>query len=146
MKMHHAALAIIFNEKGQILMSRRFEPKHKNSHNKWQFPGGGIEKGESIAEAVIREVMEEANITIDLLLEAPIEIIETINKARQEYITLHGFPSQYVSGTISCENDPESSEIRWFDYEDVDFNNSLSGTKRLTDESLKLIQTLWTKN
>lgn len=131
-------MAIIFNEEGKILLTKRFEPTHKPSHNKWQLPGGGIEKGESIAQAAIRETREEANIEIRLLQDTPVKRIETISKKRQEYITLYGFPASYESGTISCENDDEASEIGWFEYEKIDFSNTLSGTKELIDECLKL--------
>lgn len=55
--------AIITTSDGKILLLRRaitdtFEP------DTWSLPGGKIEKGESPAEAVVREVKEETNIDI----------------------------------------------------------------------------------
>ena len=37
---------------------------HDEGKNYWTFPGGGIEPGESIEEAVIREVHEESNMRV----------------------------------------------------------------------------------
>lgn len=141
-KHYQAVLAIIFNNEGKVLLSKRFEPKHKPTHNKLQFPGGGIEKGETLIDAVIREVKEEADIEIKLLTQVPITIEEKIDNKKNIFITLHGFPAIYVSGTISCVNDPESSEIGWFAYEDIDFQKTLPGTKKLIDGSFKI----WKKN
>lgn len=137
MKLYHAAVAIIFNSQGQILLSRRYEPNSKHSHNKLQFPGGGIEADETPQQAVIREVKEEANIEIELLSSDPFLRLEQTSRKNIK-IQLYGFPAIYVSGTISCENDPESSDIGWFNYEDVDFELAFSGTKELVDEALKL--------
>jgi len=136
--MYHAALAIVFNKEGKVLLSKRYEPKNKSSHGKWQFPGGGMEKGETLIDAVIREVKEEADITIKLLASIPFTIKETVHKSKEHYILLHGFPASHESGTINCENDPESSEIGWFEYDEIDFKSTLPGTKELIDKALKL--------
>lgn len=137
-----AAIAIIFDSAGKILLAKRFEPKNTLTHNKWQFPGGGIEKGETKRKAVIREVMEEASIKVKLLTRSPIKRIETRKAKRTITITLYGFPAQYLSGKISCENDPESSDIKWFNYKDIDFSKTLPGTKELIDESIKICKNL----
>lgn len=138
MKMHYASLAIIFNGDGDILMSKRYEPNNKRSHGKWQFPGGGIENNETIVEAVIRETMEEANIEIKLLSQNPFVRIETLRAKKKEQITLYGFPATYVSGTINCVNDPESSEIRWVKPSEIQTLSSFAGTKELVLESINL--------
>ncbi len=45
---------VLFNNDGQILIAERIEGK-----NAWQFPQGGIDEGETIEEAVFREMEEE---------------------------------------------------------------------------------------
>jgi ADP-ribose pyrophosphatase YjhB (NUDIX family) len=40
--------------------------KHKYGQKKWSLPGGGIELGESVEEAAIREVKEETGLEIEI--------------------------------------------------------------------------------
>ncbi len=49
--------ALILNRKGKLLVCERI-----NSPGAWQFPQGGIDKGETPEEALRREVMEEVGI------------------------------------------------------------------------------------
>ncbi len=52
----------VFNSKGEFLLGRR-----KGSHgaDTWGLPGGHIEYGEAVAQAAMREVLEETGITIN---------------------------------------------------------------------------------
>lgn len=52
--------ALIENNKGAILLGK--SPKW---NNKWVFPGGHIEPGEKIKEAVVREAKEEVGIDVE---------------------------------------------------------------------------------
>ena len=48
---------VVFNRKRQVLLCRRSDEK-----DAWQFPQGGIEKGETPAAAALRELKEETSI------------------------------------------------------------------------------------
>lgn len=50
---------ITFNEEGKVLGVTR-----KDNHNSWALPGGKIEPGETILEAIMREVLEETGLTL----------------------------------------------------------------------------------
>jgi ADP-ribose pyrophosphatase YjhB (NUDIX family) len=50
--------ALVMDEKGRILLV-----KHSYVHG-WQLPGGGVEPGETIRDALARELREEANIEL----------------------------------------------------------------------------------
>lgn len=52
--------AAIIIENGKILIARR--PLHDALANKWEFPGGKIEYGETPEECLKRELMEEFGI------------------------------------------------------------------------------------
>ncbi|RLC39200.1 nucleotide exchange factor GrpE [Candidatus Falkowbacteria bacterium] len=52
--------AFIFNEKNELLLL-----KQGNWKNKYTCPGGKVELGETLEEALIREVKEETNLDID---------------------------------------------------------------------------------
>jgi nucleoside triphosphatase len=51
--------AVIFNEKGKILLC-----KSKKWNNKYVIPGGHIEIGEGMEEALKREILEETGLVI----------------------------------------------------------------------------------
>ncbi len=63
MKRIHIVAAIIFNQdKSQIFITKRPDDKHKGGF--WEFPGGKVEQGESVEQAMIRELEEEIGITV----------------------------------------------------------------------------------
>ena len=49
--------AIIMNRDGEVLICER-----KNNARAWQFPQGGVDKGETLKEALYREVWEEVGL------------------------------------------------------------------------------------
>lgn len=55
--------AILRNEKGEFLLLRRSENSRSNPR-KWDLPGGKLIRGETLEEAVVREVWEETGISI----------------------------------------------------------------------------------
>ncbi|HEX4916438.1 MAG TPA: Nudix family hydrolase [Limnobacter sp.] len=55
------AVAVVFNQMGQVLWGCR--PEGKPYAGYWEFPGGKVEPGESVWQALVRELNEELNIT-----------------------------------------------------------------------------------
>ena len=55
--------AVVVNTEGKILAMFR-GPGAPYMPNKWDIPGGVIEPGEQLTEAIIREVKEEAGISV----------------------------------------------------------------------------------
>lgn len=73
MKRIHIVAAVIFNQdKSQIFITKRPDDKHKGGF--WEFPGGKVELGESIAQAMVRELDEE--IGIQVIEQMPFEHLE----------------------------------------------------------------------
>ncbi len=58
----HVAVGVIIREQ-QFFLTKRL--KHAHQGGKWEFPGGKVEKGETVAQALHRELHEE--IAIDVL-------------------------------------------------------------------------------
>ncbi|AIW14953.1 8-oxo-dGTP diphosphatase MutT [Vibrio tubiashii] len=62
MKRIHIVAGIIFNQdKSQVFITKRPDDKHKGGF--WEFPGGKVEQGETIEQAMVRELEEEVGIT-----------------------------------------------------------------------------------
>lgn len=60
MKILHISTGIIRNAQGEIFITQRAADAHMA--NKWEFPGGKIEEGESAEQAMVRELQEEVGI------------------------------------------------------------------------------------
>ena len=58
----HVAAAAIFNSQGRVLITRRAEHQHQGGL--WEFPGGKVEVGESVQDALARELHEEIGIDV----------------------------------------------------------------------------------
>lgn len=57
-KFRHNVAAILINSQGEVLVCER-----ANNASAWQFPQGGVDKGEADIEALYREVEEEVGIS-----------------------------------------------------------------------------------
>lgn len=58
----HVAVAVIEDARGRILISRR--PDHLHQGGYWEFPGGKLEPGETIGQALKREIHEELGLQV----------------------------------------------------------------------------------
>src|SRR5690606_26440609 len=56
----HVAAGVILNARQEVLLALR--PAHKHQGGLWEFPGGKVEAGESVQEALARELLEELNL------------------------------------------------------------------------------------
>lgn len=60
-------VALIRNEKKEILIARRNQPDIPEEQNKWEFIGGKINFGEDPEEALVREVKEECGLDVKVV-------------------------------------------------------------------------------
>ena len=58
----HVAAAVIRGDDGRVLIAKRADDKHQGGL--WEFPGGKVEEGEAIADALARELREELGIAV----------------------------------------------------------------------------------
>lgn len=68
----HVAVGVVKNAHGQVLLARRAEHAHQGGL--WEFPGGKVEVGETVQQALCRELNEELGITIGEEAEPLIQI------------------------------------------------------------------------
>lgn len=95
---------ILFDEDGKILFLKRSD-KTSRPHG-WDFPGGGVDAGEDLSEAAIREVVEETGLSI----EHP-TIVGTITRdsSNGDYVIV-GYKSAYSGGEVVLSWEHEAYE------------------------------------
>lgn len=111
MKEINAVGIALINSEKQVLIAQR--PKHKEMADKWEFPGGKIESGESPKECIIREIKEELDVDID-----PYEYIGSETFPYKEYqVTLQLYSGKIVGNeTITLH---EHQAIEWVNVNDL---------------------------
>ena len=93
---------------------------------KWSFPGGLVNIGEKVREAVKREVKEETGLSVSISdLAGVIDVILKNDDGRVQYhYVIIDFFAKRESGEISPESDAE--DVRWIHLQDL---NTLNVTK-----------------
>lgn len=92
--MINVTCAIIIYEGDKILVAQRSEKM--SLPLKWEFPGGKIERNETPINCIKREIKEELNIDIEVLMELSPNIYDYGDKK----INLIPFLAKYISGEI----------------------------------------------
>ncbi len=83
--------AIIVNTRGEVFLARR-GPLAKNERGLWEFPGGSVEFGETLADALRREIREEYG--LDIEVGALLDVVDHILPAEGQH---------WVSPTYLCK-------------------------------------------
>lgn len=58
----HVAVGVVLDRQGRVLVSLRHAAAHQGGL--WEFPGGKVEAGETVSEALARELREELSIRV----------------------------------------------------------------------------------
>ena len=106
------AVSAVVMRGDRFLVVRRARPPAEGLFTR---PGGGVERGETLAQALVREVQEETG-----LLVAPIDLAghrEVIVRDAQGRVARHfvilAFAARWVEGDLTLNE--ELAEARWID-------------------------------
>ena len=107
-----AVAAAIFNEKGEILLQKRRDA------GKWCVISGHVEFGETVEEAVIREIMEETNCASSItrligVYSSPSSQTYTRHNRQVQYVTLY-FEATLASPVLPGYNNEETAALQFF--------------------------------
>ncbi len=109
----HVAVAVIYDAVGRVLIAQRLP--HQHLAGLWEFPGGKLEPGETLAEGLRREIGEELGIRVEA--SAPLLRIE------------HAYPEKTVlldvwritrwTGEPPGAQGTEGQSLRWVHPDDM---------------------------
>jgi 8-oxo-dGTP diphosphatase len=71
-------VSAILRWRGRMLLCRHEKPGREY----WLLPGGGVNSGESLVDALQRELIEEIGIEDDVPVEGPVAIVDSISPVR----------------------------------------------------------------
>ena len=100
--------AVIVHEGRVLLVQRGTEP----ARGRWSIPGGLIEVGEALSEAVVREVREETGLQVE-----PVELIEILDRIHRDgdrvryHYVIADYLCRAVGGTARAASDADA--VRW---------------------------------
>jgi len=113
--------ALIVHEGKLILVKRGVEP----AKGKWSIPGGAVELGERIRDALIREVKEECGLNVEIALETPMDAIDNITAGKDGHLQYHyvllQFLVQLKGGTLKPASD--AADAKWVPLDEVEKYN-----------------------
>ena len=111
-----AAVGAVIKKGGRVLLAkRRFEP----SRDKWSIPGGLVELGERVKDAVKREIYEEVGLEIRLI--KLIDEVDNIIRDEDGRVRYHYIILDYLAvpkGGVLRGN-KEALELGWFTPEEA---------------------------
>jgi len=107
---------VVADDNGRVLMIRRRE------NGNWALPGGGINLGESLPEAGVRETAEETGVTCEIT-----GIVGTY--ADPKHVILYTSNGEATLGVLHCPGrsaglrgagyERRSVDVRWVSHEDL---------------------------
>lgn len=108
--------AVIINEEGKVFLAKRGK-NVKLDAGLWETPGGGVEFGETMAEALKREVMEEHGVVVEV--GEMLDVVEYIDKEKGEHHVSPAFVCKIAEDTPQIMEPDKCEEIGWFSWVDV---------------------------
>ncbi len=93
-----AVAGLVTNAQGHVLMLR-------NPRRDWEFPGGQVEEGETLTDALRREVFEETGVQVD------VGRLVGVYSNTKSHIVMFDFVCEYIEG--EPRTSAESLEVAW---------------------------------
>src|SRR2546423_13382650 len=102
--------AVITNRSGDVLLVRRGGAPRAGQ---WSIPGGKLEWGERVMDAVLREIREETGLTV--AIESLIDVVDLVTRNDAGDILRHyvlvDFKAVHIDGELLAGSD--AAEARW---------------------------------
>lgn len=119
--LRHVTADCIVTMDGKLLLGRRDEELIEGG--KWGLLGGYVNRDETVAEGVTREIMEESGWTIQNL--RLVRINDSPNRPHEDRQNIDFL---FTAEAVECvaEHDRETSELRWFAYDELPSDDEIA--------------------
>jgi mutator protein MutT len=126
--------AIIIEGEEVLLARRGKEP----GYGEWSIPGGVVKPGETLEEAVIREVREEASLQIEV--EEMVEVLERIFRDPEGRVQYHYVLVDFLCQRLSGNEKPSSdvSEVQWVPVSEIPRQPLPEKTKKVIQKAFEM--------
>lgn len=108
-KLINVAVGVVIRQQ-RFFVCRRLSHQHQGG--KWEFPGGKIDEGESVEEALRRELKEE----IGIVVKAAAPLMEITFSYPDKSVILH---VSIVSDFTGKEHGAEGQESKWVSFAEL---------------------------
>jgi len=142
-----AALGLPISKDGKkVLLTQRHAPGNPAWHHKWQLAGGGLDFGETMEEAVLREMHEELHVKAKII--HPYPIVKTsiwYAQESDEKMDTHVILITYLVTIgdqipdLSHDPDWETAAFDWFTLEEARKLDNLPLTFDIVKEAFQLL-------
>ena len=118
---------------GKLLLVRR---AHDPGKGRWSLPGGRVEHGESLEQAVHREVAEETGLVIDIVGLAGIREVLPRDGAAGHYVVL-SYAATWRGGEVTLND--EHDDARWLAPDDLGSVSTTDGLAAIVTAARKIV-------
>lgn len=125
-----AVSAVVADPGGRLLLQRRTD------NQLWSVPGGAVELGESVLDALRREVLEETGLEVEVdrligVYSSPDYLVAYDDGEVRQQFSL-AFACHVTGGSIQTSS--ESIDVQWFPPEDLATLDLSAGAARRIDD------------
>ena len=106
-------VSVIIIEEGKVLLVRH----EKEGRAYWVLPGGGVDFGETVEQAAVRELKEETN--LDITVDKLVFVDDFIPEDRHRHVVDVYFTARVVGGKLELGADSIMREVRYFPIEEL---------------------------
>lgn len=127
----------IIVKKGKILLNKRNDVEKPELHGLWEFPGGGMEIGETVQENLVREVREECGYNVEIISQLRCTWTVKIQNPRSTHYGIQIYLLPFVCRIIDGDgivNDEEVLETVWVSPEEVQVYNLIGENKKMYEK------------
>jgi 8-oxo-dGTP diphosphatase len=124
--------AMVFDQDGRVFLAQR-GALAKNERGCWEFPGGSVDYGERLEQAIRREFMEEY--AIEIVVERLLHVVDHFIPGEGQHWVSPTYIARYAGGEPRIVEPEKCSAIGWFALDGLPTPLSI-----VTQEDLRIYQ------